>query len=260
MPSRDGKIDHKGKGKKFKAAVAGTDDDFDGMLAEFRAADVTTTAAATSSRSENRSASSTPRVSTAKAENISEEALVQACGRGDISQLRRWAKRGLRVSSAQPLCKAVSEGMVDAARCLVRELGADVNQTNIQGFTPLCIATEMCNLEMAKCLVVELGADADQANTNALGFTPLCRAAQMNNLEVAKWLTMELGADVNRANKRGYSPLYGAALIGNLEVLQCLAKELGADVNQADEVVNLVRRSYEWTPGHCTLLGRRAQC
>jgi hypothetical protein len=169
-----------GKCKKFKAAVAGTDDDFDDMLADFRAADITATSANTSNRSGNRSGSSSIsskyslsnsyRASTATALHVSEEALVQACGRGDTSQRRRWAKRGLRVSSAELLCRTVGAGKSDAARCLVRELEADVNQTDIQGFTPFCITTKTGNFEMMNCLVVELGADADQANVHALGF------------------------------------------------------------------------------------------
>jgi ankyrin repeat protein len=57
-----------------------------------------------------------------------------------MSQLRRWAKRGVRVSSGRPLCQAVGCGKIDVARLLVNGLEADVNGIDEQGFTPLCIA------------------------------------------------------------------------------------------------------------------------
>jgi hypothetical protein len=95
----------KGKGKKAEKAHAGADDEFDNMLVELRAADLTAEAAISSSSSSHNSSStstSSPsnayNASEAEAEKVSEVALFQACVRGDISQLRRWARRGVRVT------------------------------------------------------------------------------------------------------------------------------------------------------------------
>jgi hypothetical protein len=108
MPKQNKKSEAKSKGKglKVEEAIAGSDDDFDDMLAELRAVDVTAKAVtntnSSASISNNSSTStssfgSTKRTSAPTAEEVSEEALVQACIRGDISQLQRWARRGVRV-------------------------------------------------------------------------------------------------------------------------------------------------------------------
>jgi hypothetical protein len=42
--------------------------------------------------------------------------IVQACRVGDVSLFRRCAKRGVRVSTAHPLCTAAVHGNLDAVR------------------------------------------------------------------------------------------------------------------------------------------------
>jgi ankyrin repeat protein len=179
MSKQNKKSEGKGKGneKKVVVAVAGADDDFDDMLAELRAADITadvatstsTSSSASSTSSSSSSSTSTSssnsfnRASAAKADEVSEEALMQACVRGEVSQLRCWARRGVRVTSAEPLCDAVGHGKVEVVQCLTRELGGDVNQADENGFSPLYITSLIGNVTMVKCLVNELGADINQA-------------------------------------------------------------------------------------------------
>jgi hypothetical protein len=229
----------KGKGTKVEAAAAGADDDFDDMLAELRAADVTTEAATSVNRSTSSSKSSsststtssstTNRASAAMAQEVSEEALMRACVRGDVSQLRRWARSGIRVTSAEPLCDAVWHNNYEVVLCLVRELGADVNQIDENGLLPLCSAARVGDLRMIKCLVIELGADVNRFD--AAGNTPLFVAAAIGNLAVVRYLVKELDAEVNRAHNGGMSPLYIVAQQGRLDIVQCLVEELGANVN-----------------------------
>jgi ankyrin repeat protein len=237
MSKHSEKSEARGKGKIVKAAVAGTDDDFDNMLAELRAADATTDAATTSENSNSISSNSTSSLSTAKraltatTKEVSEDAIMRACARGDFNQLRRWAKLGVRVRSTVPLIQAVAHGMIDAARCLVRDLKADVDQADEQGMTPLFIAAQLSNLEMVRCLVTDLGANVDLASKG--GNTPLHSAAQEGHLEVVLCLVKELRADVNKTNQNGCTPVYIAAQEGFVNIVRCLVEILGADVNQA---------------------------
>jgi ankyrin repeat protein len=192
-----------------------------------------------------------------------EDAIIKACERGDIELLRRWGRQQIRVSSAEPLCRAIFEGRVDMVHCLVNELGADVNQAIEEGDTPVfvavfwgnvalvrwlvedhganvnqrCpagdslvhIAAEHSNLEMLRILK-ELGADLKQASQD--GFTPMHVSAQHGNCSVVRLLA-ELGADVNHPKLDGITPMQVAARNGQLEMIRCLGIELGADVNKA---------------------------
>jgi hypothetical protein len=96
------------KCKKVGAAIADPDDDFDNMLAELQASDLTnitaTTATTTTSAGSNRRSSSSSSSSTSSRTSssssslplgtgVTEAMLVQASVRGDVAQLRRWAKR-----------------------------------------------------------------------------------------------------------------------------------------------------------------------
>jgi ankyrin repeat protein len=63
-----------------------------------------------------------------------------------------------------PLLFAVEKGNLAAMRCLVKELGADVNQRAHRGATPLHVAVELEEglLDALQCLAKELGADVNQ--------------------------------------------------------------------------------------------------
>jgi hypothetical protein len=198
MPKHNKKSEARRKGKIIKAAVAGTDDDFDNMLAELRAADVHAGSTTTSENSNSISSTSisssntASRMSAATTKEVSEDAIMRACARGDFNQLRRWAKLGVRVRSTVPLIQAVAHGMTDVARCLVREFKDDVDQADEQGMTPLFIAAQLNNLEMVQCLVTDLGANVDQAAH--VRSTPLMIAAERMHHKVVRYL-LKHGAD-----------------------------------------------------------------
>jgi hypothetical protein len=85
-------------------------------------------------------------------------------------------------------------GDLEVVICLVRELGADVNQTTSIGVTPLYIAAQKGYLPVVQCLVNELGAHVDQSKFN--GTTPLYIAVERGHLDVlaqilTKWNRME---------------------------------------------------------------------
>jgi hypothetical protein len=126
--------------------------DFDSMLAELRAADVTTTGPATTiSLAISSSATEQGRF------EVSEETVVQCCVAGDTNRLRRWGKLGFRVRTAQPLFQAAANGMVDVIRLLVKELGADINLATDNGFTPLLMAAQEGQVAVVMCLAKEFG-------------------------------------------------------------------------------------------------------
>jgi ankyrin repeat protein len=220
------------------AAIGGADDEFDKMLAEVAAADPelaadvrasTATTVATSSSSSSSSGSGEQGASSPEMQ-VSEIAIFGACKRGDISQLRRWGRQGVRVKNADLLVNAIfAEVSSDILRCLVKELGADVNGARLT--TPLCAAVLIGNLALVQCLVKELGAEVNQAGSN--GATPLYAAAQIGNVGSVQFLVKELGADINKAMQKGFTPLYIAAENGHLAVVRLLVAEFGADVNQA---------------------------
>jgi ankyrin repeat protein len=234
---------NKSKRQGTKATTGGADDndDFDHMLAEVAAADpelaadvrasTATTMTATSSSSSSSSSgwqgASLPGV------HVSEVAIYGACKRGDIAQLRRWGRQGVRVKSADVLIGCIfKETNFDILRCLVKELGADVNGAQLRdGGTPLYAAAQIGNLSYVQFLVKELGADVNQAANR--GGTPLHALAQIGNVALVEVLVKELGADANKARDDGATPLLIAAQKGHLAVVRLLVAELRADVNQA---------------------------
>jgi hypothetical protein len=154
------------------------------MLAEIRASDASartvistnttsiTTSASSSSNAIPNSASAsssssdsatTAREATRRTEAsgsyVAEEAIIKAIIAGDIASLRRWARQGVRLVSAKPFSKATLLGSLDIMRCLVKEFGADVNQTNEEGATAVDTAVLSANFNMVRFLVRYLGAD-----------------------------------------------------------------------------------------------------
>jgi ankyrin repeat protein len=66
---------------------------------------------------------------------------------------------------------------LDILRCLVKDLGADVNGVcSEDGATALTIAAQMGNLPVLQCLVKELGADVNEITVEGTA-TPLSIAA-----------------------------------------------------------------------------------
>jgi ankyrin repeat protein len=117
-------------------------------------------------------------------------------------------------------------------RCLVDDLGANVNQVDEIGISSLHIAMQHSKLHMVRLLITELGADLGADHDGA---TPLLFAATIGNIDMVRYLTSELGVDVNQANADGSTPLIVAAVLGRLAMVRFLVSEHGADVNQAEQ-------------------------
>jgi hypothetical protein len=171
-------------------------------------------------------------------ETVSDDEFIQCFVAGNITQLRRWARLGVRVLSAIPLCAAAELGKVDMLRILIKELGADVNKVDSgsndsthNARTPLYMAAQGGHVAALRCLVKEFGAHVNQADNR--GFTPLHIGAQKGELAAVQYLVTELGADINQATNEGFTPLHAAAQEGHLSVVRCIVKDFGANVNQA---------------------------
>jgi hypothetical protein len=115
---------------------------------------------------------------------------------------------------------------------LLDELGADVDQATSDGITAFLVATTQGLLDVLRCLVNELGVDVNQAAQFGTPSTALVIAAKFGRLDVVQCLAKELGADVNQATENGTTALTVAAMLGQLDVVKCLVKECGADVNR----------------------------
>jgi predicted LPLAT superfamily acyltransferase len=197
-------------------------DDFDDMLADFRAADL---ANAPPSHVAPVIADAIP-LSVASAQapkvSVSKATILEAIWAGDLARLRRWHRLGVRYS-ANMACNATESGSIAVVQCLVRELGADVDVARSDGETPLFIASWNGNLDLVRYLVKILGADVNKEST--LGTTALFVAAQNGHLEVVRCLLKSLGADVNQtASDRGTTLVMITAEHGHLAVVQLLAR------------------------------------
>jgi hypothetical protein len=194
-----------------KVATVRTDDDFDQILSEVMAADALHSAdrsqigttissvsvsasgdgsgsSSSSSSSNSSSSSSDSQTSSTQEGTVSEEAISDACRKGNIAQLRLWGRQGVRVQSAVPLICAVFDGaQTNVLRCLVNDLGADINLTSVDGVTAVFVAARLGILSMVRCLVKEFDADANQANDET-GFTPLFMAAHKGDLDMVRCL------------------------------------------------------------------------
>jgi hypothetical protein len=151
---------------------------------------------------------------------------------------------------------AVIKGTLHMVRFLVRELGADVNRVSV--LSPLMYATSRGNVEMMGCLVRELGANVNYASRED-GTTALLLAAQMVNLETVRFLVKELGADVNQAKHDGVTPLMAA---NGIEIVRWLVKN-GANTQaliQEQVSVAEASRTFGRPSEQSSYLEARAHC
>jgi hypothetical protein len=120
---------------------------------------------------------------------------------------------------------AVQNGHLDLLKCLVNELGANVNKASNIGCTPLFAAAERGNKEMVVCLVGELSADVNLATED--GKTPLMAATKSKHAKIVRYLLK------NGANAQASAHVFGTAAN--------VSKLYGAP---AEQVVYLEARTY----------------
>jgi hypothetical protein len=164
---------------------------------------------------------------------VTEEMLTYAARAGDLESLTSWARQGVRVTTAEPLYVANTEGQLEVVRCLVQQMGADVNQVDLYGDTPLIVAAVSGILDLVLLLVMELGADINQRDPH--GVTPVIAAAEIGNLAVLRCL-VQLGADIGAVNDDGYSALLISALVGHYSTAQYLLESAGANMEDVNPV------------------------
>jgi hypothetical protein len=257
MPKKNAKAEE--SGKKAGAKIVKSDDDFDVMLEELRAADLTTAASASTSRNgsstpseptarvasasvgtsmpstnSTTAARTTERTNAAALAKISDGTVVDAVIAGSLNTLRKWGKWGMKFGPV-PLCIAAGYGKIDVLRCLAKEFGADVNQATEAGLTPLLMAATEGKLDVLHYLVNELGVNVHQTLDKG-GTTSLHVAARQNHLDMVRCLVNEFHTDVNQRSNEGYASLHSAAELGLFDMARCLVKELGADVNIATRI------------------------
>jgi hypothetical protein len=180
---------------------------------------------------------------------VTEEMLIGAAKTGAHETLAVWARQGVRVTSAVPLFLAARGRHLLALQCLVRELGANVNQT-FQGETPLMSAAYERKPAVVRCLL-ELGADVNQASGKtfyAEGRTALHTAAHIGGLASVRYL-IQAGAKIGAVDSTGETALLESAQGGHYAAMQYLLEEAGAnmdDINNFGETAwDLLREHLE---------------
>jgi ankyrin repeat protein len=172
---------------------------------------------------------------------IEEVTIIETCLAENLTRLEGWARQGVRVQSSSPLSLAVDLCSLDVIGCLVKELGADVNQEQHMGILAMGIHINFTipalagRFDAKRKMVEDRGSRSYSDAIEAINFgaSPLYIVAQQGSVKKVRYLVMELGADVEKGNKEGVTPLIIAAQEGHLEVVRLLVKELGADVNRA---------------------------
>ncbi|XP_044365197.1 ankyrin repeat and protein kinase domain-containing protein 1 isoform X2 [Triticum aestivum] len=128
-----------------------------------------------------------------------------------------------------PLQTAARMGKLDAVRCMVEELGFDVNAGSQSGLTALTAAAVDERMHVMRYLL-DKGADVNKPVYS--GHSPLHHAAKYGRDEAAR-LLLSRGASVD-STFRGLTPLHFAAGFGMIGVMKVLL-EHHADPNKISE-------------------------
>lgn len=120
------------------------------------------------------------------------------------------------------------------------ERGADVNQTNIHGWTALHFASYNSHPEIVR-LLLEFGANINQRSN--WGYTALHYASELGCLEIAR-LLLDWGVNVDQLDRDGCTALHYASYRGHLETVRLLL-ERGVDAtlknNSGKTAVSVVK-------------------
>jgi len=169
-----------------------------------------------------------------------------AAGNGHVKMVEWLLDKGVDINTRgqhgnTPMHQAALNGRIDVMRYLYGR-GADIYLRNELGFSPMESAISNNRTKSMKCLVNELGMDVETPGPN--GCTAIFTAAigkidGGGMVDCIKYLVKELGANVNARDKDGSTPMFWAAQLGKVDSILCLFG-LGADVNE--------RNNYKCTP------------
>ena len=116
-------------------------------------------------------------------------------------------------------------------KCLIYELGADVNVSADDGSLPLHIAA--CNPYIDAVIMLTDRRYAYERNKNMKdrnGCTPLHYASRNGSETMVRFLAIKLGVDVNVRDNYGITPLHLASQQGFKKVVNVLVCEARADI------------------------------
>ena len=99
---------------------------------------------------------------------VPDEAMFDACNTHNVALLRLWGRhQGVRLRTGDALSYCACIGApLGVIRCLVNDLGADVNQSDTDGVPLLHWAAKKRKFDVMRCLVKDFGANANQAIDN----------------------------------------------------------------------------------------------
>ncbi|MEM9590458.1 MAG: quinoprotein dehydrogenase-associated putative ABC transporter substrate-binding protein [Pseudomonadota bacterium] len=146
-------------------------------------------------------------------------------------KLESWLEDG--ADPNQELSNALLSGDADRIKFLVSK-GADVNKSDLQGWTPLTAAARQRRNETIDVLI-ELGADPNKADSN--GQTPLASALMRDHVPSIATLVKQ-GADTEVPGQDNFRPLALALAEQKYEAAKALMNG-GADVSVASGTQNL---------------------
>ena len=129
--------------------------------------------------------------------------------------------------------EAAQSGYVQIMRYL-QSRGADLNQSDENGWSPILMAAARGDLPMIRFLVENAGADIRAKNNSRT--TTLMLAARSGNLELCRFL-LDRGTNVDAKTLHGISALMYGASSGNLDLVKLLV-ERGADTQVNDSYGN----------------------
>jgi hypothetical protein len=132
---------------------------------------------------------------------VTEKMIPSAVLDSNLESLMIWATQGVRVTTGEPLFvaafKLASSRTAIFLRCLVQDLGADVNHT-YRGVPPLLMAVTRGDLAVVRCLV-ELGADIGALSVH--GDSALHVSARNGHYLTVQYLLEASGANIEDITK-----------------------------------------------------------
>jgi len=177
-------------------------------------------------------------MATASADTPIDQMLIDAAGRGDVTETQRLLGAGASVqargrSGLTALLAATRGNHVEVARLLI-SAGADVNAQDDFRDSAYLVAGAQGHLEILR---LTLAAGADLASTNRYGGTALIPAAHHGHVAVVREM-LTTAVDIDHVNNLGWTALLEAVILGDggprhAEIVRLLV-DAGAKVDLAD--------------------------